>query len=99
MTEIHLPSNLKVVGKENLKGVKGGIVTCNHISKVDSFAVRAAVGNDLMYVAADYNNWKNPLGTIGRATGYLPISSTLDRKVMRKFNEAMEYYLKKAKEF
>ena len=88
-------SSLKIVGKENLKGVKGAIVTCNHISKIDSFAVRAAVGYDLMYVAADFNNWDNPIGELGRHTGYLPLSTSLDRKVMRKFNEAMGYYLEK----
>ena len=90
-------TNLKVVGKENLKGVKGAIITCNHISKVDSFAVREAVGYDINYVASDYNNWKGMLGDIGRNTGYIPISPKLDRKIMKKFNEAMEYYLEKKK--
>lgn len=90
-------TNLKVVGKENLKGVKNAIITCNHISKVDSFAVRAAVGYDIMYVANDTNNWKGPIGDIGRQTGYLPLSKNLDRNLMRKFNQAMEYYLEKKK--
>lgn len=92
----HLTS-LKIVGNENLKGIKGAIVTCNHISKVDSFAVRAAVGYDINYVANDTNNWKGPIGDIGRQTGYLPLSRSLDRNLMRKFNEAMEYYLEKKK--
>jgi len=90
-------TNLKVVGKENLKGVKAAIVTCNHISKVDSFAVREAVGYDINYVANDYNNWKGILGDVGRNTGFIPISPKLDRKIMKKFNEAMEYYLEKKK--
>jgi len=54
-------TNLKVVGKENIKGIKGAIITCNHISKVDSFAVREAVKYDINYVANDYNNWKGIL--------------------------------------
>ena len=90
-------TNLKIVGKENLKGVKASIVTCNHVSKCDSFAVRAAIGMDIMYVASDVNNWKNILGKVGRQTGYLPLKRSLDRNVMRKFNEAIEYYLMKKK--
>ena len=88
-------TNLKVVGKENLKGIKGAIITCNHVSKVDSFAVREAVGYDINYVASDFNNWKGIMGDIGRNTGYIPLSPTLEPKLMRKFNEAMEYYLEK----
>lgn len=90
-------TNLKIVGKENLKGVKASIVTCNHVSKCDSFAVRAAVGLDIMYVASDVNNWKNILGKVGRQTGYLPLKRSLDKNVMRKFNEAIEFYLEKKK--
>lgn len=88
--------NLKVVGRMNLLGVVGGcIVTCNHISKVDSFAVRAAVGMDIKFVAADFNNWKGKMGNISRNTGYLPIPANLNLSVMRKFNHAMEYFLRK----
>ncbi len=90
-------TNLKVVGRENLRGVKGGIVTCNHISKVDSFAVREAVGVDIMFVAAEFNNWKGEMGDIARHTGYIPLSTNLDKNLMRKFNEAIEYYLNKDK--
>ena len=88
--------NLKVVGRTNLFGLFGGrIVTCNHISKVDSFAVRAAVGMDIKFVAADFNNWKGKMGNISRNTGYLPIPAKLNLSVMRKFNHAMEYFLRK----
>lgn len=89
-------TNLKVVGRTNLFGLFGGyIVTCNHISKVDSFAVRAAVGMDIKFVAADFNNWKGKMGNIARNTGYLPIPANLNLSVMRKFNHAMEYFLRK----
>ena len=89
--------NLKVVGRENLAGIKTGcIVTCNHISKVDSFAVRAAVGMDIKYVGADHNNWQNTLGVISRNTGYLPIpTQKINLKVMRKFNQALDYFLQR----
>ena len=89
-------TNLQVVGRGNLCGLKSGyIVTCNHISKVDSFAVRAAIKRDLKFVAADFNNWKGPMGDIARNTGYLPIASNLNLAVMRKFNHAMEYFLQR----
>lgn len=90
-------TNLKVVGRENLAGINTGyIVTCNHISKVDSFAVRAAVGVDIKFVGADFNNWKGILGDISRNTGFLPIpTQSMNLKVMRKFNAAMEYFLQR----
>lgn len=89
-------TNLKVVGRTNLIGLFGScIVTCNHISKVDSFAVRAAVGMDIKFVAADFNNWKGKMGNIARNTGYIPIPANLNLSVMRKFNHAMEYFLRK----
>lgn len=89
-------TNLKVVGRGNLFGLFGSYVaTCNHISKVDSFAVRAAIGMDIKFVAADFNNWKGVMGDISRNTGYLPIPANLNLKVMRKFNHAMEYFLRK----
>ena len=86
---------LEIVGKENLKGIKSAIITCNHISKYDSFAVRKAVGINIMFVASDFNNWKGKMGDTARYTGYLPLSGKLS--VMRKFNEAIEYYLNKGK--
>lgn len=89
-------TNLKVVGRENLVGVKGGcIVTCNHISKVDSFAVRAAIGYEFKFVAADFNNWKGILGDISRNTGYLPLPAKMNLGLMRKFNHAVAYFLER----
>lgn len=90
-------TNLQIVGKENLKGVKGAIITCNHISKADSFAVREAVAENIMFVASEYNNWKGPMGVIARNTGYIPLNLTPSLKLMRKFNESIHYYLGKKK--
>jgi len=87
--------NFEVVGKENLKKIKGkgAIITCNHISLFDSFAVRHAVGNDIMFVAAEFNNWKGEMGEVARHTGYIPITNKI--KCIRKFGEALDYYLNK----
>ena len=86
---------LKVVGNENLKGIKEAIVTCNHISKFDSFAVRKAIGINILFVAADFNNWTGKMGDLARYNGYLPLSSKYS--VMKKFNQAIEFYLNKGK--
>lgn len=87
----------EINGKENLKKLKntGCIVTCNHISLYDSFAVRKAIGNDIMYVAAEFNNWKGKMGEIARHTGYIPVASKIS--LMRKFDNALKYYLDKKK--
>ena len=89
-------SNLKIEGKENLKGIKAAIITCNHISEIDSFPIIEVV-NGLIFVANETNNWKNFIGDIMRNIGYLPLPNNLTIKVMRKFNEAISYYLKKGK--
>lgn len=86
---------VEIKGKENLKGVKSAIITCNHISKFDSFTIRKAVGINIMFVAADYNNWAGKMGETARYTGYLPLSNKYS--VMKKFNHAVEYYLNKRK--
>ncbi len=90
-------TNLTVTGTENLLGVGAAIVTCNHISKVDSFAVRGALDEPIMYVAAEHNNWKGPFGELARNTGYLPLPKPTEHALMRKFNKAIEYYLNKGK--
>lgn len=88
--------NLKIEGKENLKKLKGGaIVTCNHISKFDSFPIRKAIGMDIKYVAGDFNNWKGEMGNIARNTGFLPLSNKFS--VMKKFTEAIDYHLQHGK--
>ena len=85
--------NFKIKGKENLKGLKhkGAIITCNHISLFDSFAVRYAIENDIMFLAAEFNNWKGKMGDVSRHTGYLPVTNKI--KCVRKLNEAIEFYL------
>ena len=89
--------NLKVEGRKNLRGVKGAIVTCNHISKADSFAVRGALRSDVMYVAAEWNNWRGYMGELARNTGYIALPSSMKLSLMRNFNHAIRYYLGKGK--
>ncbi len=90
-------TNLKVVKNKKAKKVKSAIVTCNHISLVDSFAIRKAIGADFYFVAAEFNNFKGHLGTLSRNTGYIPLPEGLNKTKLRKFNDAISYYLKKGK--
>lgn len=90
-------TNLKVIKNKNAKKVKGAIVTCNHISLVDSFAIRKAIGADFYYVAAEFNNFKGHLGTLARNSGYIPLPEGLNKTKLKKFNEAISYYLNKGK--
>lgn len=90
-------THLKVAKNKNAKKVKGAIVTCNHISLVDSFAIRKAIGADFYYVAAEFNNFKGHLGTLARNSGYIPLPEGLNKEKLRKFNEAISYYLNKGK--
>lgn len=90
-------TNLKIEGQENLKGIKGAIITCNHISKVDSFAVREASKSNIMFVTAEHNNWKGEMGKLARGTGLIPLPTTPSVATMRKFTEAIRYYAKKGR--
>ena len=90
-------TNLKVIKNKNAKKIKGAIVTCNHISKADSFAIRKAIGADFYFIGAEYNNFKGKMGEIARNTGYLPLPQNLNKEKLKKFNEAISYYLKKGK--
>jgi len=90
-------TNLKVIKNKKAKKVKSAIVTCNHISLVDSFAIRKAIGADFYYVAAEFNNFKGHLGTLARNSGYIPLPEGLNKIKLRKFNEAISYYLNKGK--
>lgn len=90
--------HLKIVGKKNLKGIKNGIVTCNHIEIFDFSGVRKAIGaNRIYYTGAPFNNRNTFFGEMMRAEGMLPISTT--HAGMRQFNEAIEHYLVKKHKF
>lgn len=87
--------NTKVIGKEKLKAIKGAIVTGNHISLLDTFVVRKAVGHKMKFIAAEFNNWKGIMGQLARYNGMLPLSSNMD--ALKNMNRAVEHYLDKGK--
>ena len=89
--------NTIVVGRENLKGVKRAIVTCNHVYIFDCLAVKYAVKHKLKYVVAEFNNRKGFLGDMMRAEGIMPLSPKLSvqRKFVKSLGEHLEndYYI------
>lgn len=88
----------KVIGKENLKKVKGSgaICVCNHFSFLDTLFVRQAVGYFRSYhTVSPINNKKNFLGAFMRHGGILPFSS--DFAAMRNLNEEIGRLLQKGK--
>ena len=84
-----------VVGKENLKGIKNGIVTSNHVHIFDCFAIKKALNpKRAKFVVAEFNvKTDNIVHKMMQVEGILPLSKNLS--VMRKFDEAVEYYLQK----
>ena len=84
----------KVVGRENLKGIKRAIVTSNHINKLDCTLNRHALkGHKLYITAADFNNMKGLLGDIMRASRMMPLGNTMAG--MKNFDNAVNTLLKK----
>lgn len=82
----------KVFGRENLKGLKSAIVTCNHFYIFDCLAIKHALkGHKLKFCVAEYNNKKGFLGDMMRAQGILPLSKNTG--VLRYFSNAVEHYL------
>lgn len=83
-----------VLGRENLKGIKSAVVTCNHIFMYDCLVAKYGLrGHKLRITAAEFNNRKGFLGEMMRAGGLMPFSSKYED--MKRFNRAFEYLLKK----
>lgn len=88
----------RYVGRENLRGLKAAVLTCNHITKFDCLVVkRGALGHRTWVVAASFNNMNSLLGELMRAGGMLPLNTTPHG--MMNFNRMTEEVLKKKKEF
>ena len=84
---------LKIVGKKNLKGIKSGIVTSNHINNIDCVLIKKAVGRRKMRIAsAGFNNYKTLLGYCMRGAGVMPMSENVS--TLKRFSEAISNYLK-----
>lgn len=84
----HFWLKTKVYGKENLKGVKGGITTCNHVNKLDTIALKKGFKHKTFrYTVAEFNNMNTRLGAYIRAFGSMPISE--DKGAFKNFNKAV----------
>lgn len=71
----------KVVGKENIKGIKSAIICSNHVNKLDCMAIKYALKPQKTYfTAAEFNNMKGFVGDMMRAGRMLPMSSNFDAK-------------------
>lgn len=81
-----------VFGRENLKGIKSAILTCNHVFMFDCLvATHALRGHKLRITAAPFNNKKGFLGEMMRGGGLLPFGDNFEN--MKRFNNALEHYL------
>ena len=85
-------THTKVYGRKNLKGVKSGVITCNHVFIFDCLVVSGSLKHKMRMIGHELNNRNDVLGERMRVGGMIPLSSKLS--VMKKFNEAVDYYLK-----
>lgn len=70
--------HLKIVGKENFKGIKNAILTCNHINNIDCVLIKRALPHHkLKITVANFNNKKGLLGSLLRGGGTMPFGDTL----------------------
>lgn len=70
--------NLKIVGKQNLKGIKSAIVTCNHVNNVDcTFVTKAIRNHRVYYTVSPINNKKGFGGYCLRRGGILPFGTSV----------------------
>ena len=84
----------KVEGKKNLRGVKGAILTSNHVSIADCILIRRAVGRrKLKITVAEFNNRRGVFGSLLRAGGTVPIGKTLP--TMRHLNSAVAEFIRR----
>ena len=80
-----------ILGLENYRSVKGGaILTCNHFSPLDNYAVYRAIRKDLgkrrlykIIKEGNYTSYKGLFGFFFRNCNTLPLSSNME--TMRKF--------------
>ena len=81
-------------GRENLEGLGGAIITCNHVNKFDCLAVgQAAKGHRVYFIGAPFNNMKGFMGEMMRAGGLLPLSDNMT--AMKNLNRAISALLAK----
>lgn len=82
----------KVVGRENLRGIKNAVFICNHVNKYDGLAFDYAIGfRKCKIMVAEFNNREGMLGTLMRADGILPFKP--QGACIKQFTKAVNYYL------
>lgn len=70
--------NLKVVGRENLKGIKSAITVSNHVHYLDALMnMQALRGKKFYIVGAPHNMKRGIAGYLMKAGGMLPLSTSL----------------------
>lgn len=85
-----------VEGRNNIRGIKNAIVTCNHVDMFDCLIAKKALKGHKTYItAASFNNQKGFLGELMRAGNMMPFSE--DMKALRNMNKAIETLLTKNK--
>lgn len=86
----------KVTGKNNTKNLKSAIVVSNHVAifdcMVNSYVLKK---HKIKIVGAEFNNKNTAFGECMRIGGMMPIGSSYE--VMKKFNNAISYYLSKGR--
>lgn len=91
-----------IKGLENYKAVSGGaIITCNHFSVYDNYAIYRAIRKELpkghqlykVIKEGNYTNFKGLFGFFFRHCNTLPLSSNIE--TMKKFMKAVSVLLKR----
>ena len=97
IVRLYEPRELKamgysVEGKENIKGIKRAVCTCNHVNKLDCVLMRKTFRGKKFYItAATFNNMKGILGDIMRSCRMMPMSD--DREGMANFIKSVNTLL------
>jgi 1-acyl-sn-glycerol-3-phosphate acyltransferase len=79
-------------GMEKIKGIKGAMVTCNHVHMFDCLVVKYAFRKSkLKVIGADFNYRSDFLGKMMIEGGMYPLAS--DYRNMKRFNHAIDFEL------
>ncbi len=84
----------RVKGRKNLRGIKKAISVSNHVSYADCmWNVQVWRNKSLYFTVAPHNNKKGAFGRFLRASGAVPIPSSLSQT--RDFADCVDYFLSK----
>lgn len=86
--------NIKVVGKENLKGIKSGITISNHVHYLDCLWNMQAMNFGEFYITGAPHNFKKGFfGATLNAGGFIPLTNTFSET--KKFGEYVSSIMEK----